>query len=237
MTITEAKDLFLILYDKVTNLAAPGYEDNEIEEFFDKALLQFVKQHYNYKGNKYKEGVEETEKRRKDLSELVREVTLSGGTGNTSDQSSVLPNGEMFDLPVNFLYTMMEEIIISSTDECVDGNRIRVKPITHDEYTEGVRNPWKKPSLEKAWRLDFSRDEDGANTLRHEIIAGSTYTVDKYYVRYLKIPDNVSIVDNITFELHESVHEEIVDIAVRIAAGITDPQSYQIKQAEQNLTE
>ena len=237
MTIQEAKNLFLVLYDKVTNLAAPGYEDSEIEEFFNKALLQFVKHNYNPKGNKYREGFEETEKRRKDLSELTRNVILSGGSANTSSQSGALPNGELFDLPSEFLYTLMEEVVITSSDACYDNKRVKVKPITHDEYTVNVENPWRKPDYDTAWRLDFSRDSTGANTLRHEIITDGTYTVSSYNLRYMKIPNAVSLANNVTFELHEATHAEIVDIAVRMAAGITDPQTYQIKQAEQQVTE
>lgn len=238
MTIVQAKDLFLILYDKVTNLDAPGYVDSEIETFFDKAALQYTKQHYNYKGNKYKEGVEATEKRRKDLSDLTKEINLIGGSGNSSSQVGTLPNGEFFDLPEDFLYTLLEEIVIVSNDECVNGTRLKVKPITHDEYTSNVNNPWRQPSAKNtAWRLDFSRDEEGKSTLRHEIVTDSTFTAGQYYLRYIKIPAPVSIENNVTFELHESTHEEIVDVAVRIAASVTDPSTYQLRQAEQMQTE
>ena len=53
MSAVEMKTLFLILYDKITNLTAPGYEDSEITAFLNKAQLQFVKTRYNYKGNQY----------------------------------------------------------------------------------------------------------------------------------------------------------------------------------------
>jgi hypothetical protein len=240
MTAAEMKTLFLTLYDKVTNFAAPGYEDSEITLFLNKAQLEFVKTRYNYKGNQYFEGFEETEKRRKDLAELTRDVTISGGTANTSDQTGVSPNGEFFDLPEDFLYTLREEILTSSEDKCFDGNRIRVKPVTHDEYTINVTNPFKKPSKDLAWRLDFSRDQNQGSTNdrnRHELITSNDYSVDAYYVRYLKIPSDISITDEIDSELNSSVHEEIVDIAVRIATGITDPQMYQLKLNEQKAGE
>jgi hypothetical protein len=240
MNIAGMKQVFLILYDKVTNLATPGYTDAEITAFINKAQLQFLKTRYNYKGNQYGEGVEETEKRRKDLSELTRDVTITGGSTNTSNQTGVSPNGEFFDLPVGFLYTLREEILATSDDACINGTRIKVKPITHDEYTVNVRNPFKKPSKNVSWRLDFSRDiTQGANNphQRHEIITSADYTVDEYYVRYLKVPIEVSIANGIDCEFNPSVHDEIIDIAVRIATGITDPQSYQLKVNEQKATE
>ena len=237
MTAAELGLLFLRLYDKVTNLAAPGYTQDEIQAFLNKGQLQAVKQRYNYKGNKYQEGVEATEKRRKDLSELVRGTTISASSNN-SDQTGVFPNGVFFDLPEDFLYTLMEEITISHTDACFDGNRIKVKPITHDEYNANIKNPFKKPNEELAWRIDFSHDTvNSTDALRHEIVTNSATSITTYHVRYIKIPTDIDLVNNITSELHEAMHEEIVDIAVRIATGITDPQSYQVKQIEEKLTE
>jgi hypothetical protein len=237
MTAAQLELLFLRLYDKVTNLAAPGYDQAEIQEFLNKAQLQLIKQRYNYKGNKYKEGVESTEKRRKDLSELVRGTDISASSNN-SDQTGVFPNGVFFDLPTDFLYTLIEEITISHDDTCYDGNRIKVKPITHDEYNANIKNPFKKPDEELAWRIDFSHDTvNSTQALRHEIVTNADTTITTYHVRYIKLPIDIDLANGITSELHEAIHEEIVDIAVRIATGITDPQSYQVKQIEEKLTE
>jgi hypothetical protein len=244
MTAAQMKTRFLILYDKITNLAAPGYEDSEITELFNKAQLQFVKTRYNYKGNQYGEGFEETEKRRKDLAELVRNVNLTT-LNQSADQNGVTPFGVFYDLPSEFLYTLREEITISSTDTCVNGDRILVKPITHDEYSINVKNPFSKPDATQAWRLDFSRDLSQGPTndkQRHEVITDGTYTVTLYHVRYLKVPSDILISDDpnipsVDCELNPTVHEELVDAAVRMAAGITDPQSYQIKIMEQKAAE
>jgi hypothetical protein len=237
MTAAELELLFLRLYDKVTNLAAPGYSQEEIQAFLNKAQLQAVKQRYNHKGNKYREGVEATEKRRKDLSELVRGADISASS-NSSDQTGVFPNGVFFDLPEDFLYTLVEEITISHEDSCFDGNRIKVKPITHDEYTANLSNPFKKPDTTTVWRMDFSHDTvNGTDALRHEIITDAATTITTYHVRYIKIPEDIDLINGTTSELHEAMHPEIVDIAVRIATGITDPSAYQVKQVEEKLTE
>ena len=89
MTVSELKDLFLLLYDKVTSSSAPGYEDNEIELFLNKAQLQYVKSHYDFKKNKVKEGIEDTEKRRKELSQLI---TYNNPTVSSS-QTGTFTNG------------------------------------------------------------------------------------------------------------------------------------------------
>jgi len=239
MTAAEMKTRFLILYDKVTNLAAPGYEDTEITEFLNKAQLQFVKHRYQEKANQYYEGFEETEKRRKDLSELVRNSELTSANWS-SDQTGVTPNGVFFDLEEDFLYTLREEATIASSDSCVDGNRITVKPITHDEYSINLMNPFKTPDTTHIWRLDYSRDltQGLTNTKqRHELITDGTYTINTYHVRYLKVPSSIDIVAGLTSELNDSVHGEIVDNAVRIASGITDPGTYKLKVLEQQASE
>lgn len=232
MTATEMKDLFLILYDKITNLAAPGYTDGEISDFLNKAQLQFVKHRYSEKGNKYREGFEETEKRRKDLAQLTRnlEATLS------SDQTGVSPNGYFYDLPKGFMYTLREEATLESSDNCIDGERIYVKPITHDEYAINLLNPFKKPDSSVVWRLDYSNTSPSTSTIstkRHELVTDGSYTIGTYHIRYLKVPSEIDIENSIASELDPAIHDELVDIAVRIAAGITDPGTYQIKLMEQ----
>lgn len=240
MTAAQMKQLFLELYDKLANQAAPGYIDEEINTFLNLGQLEFVKTRYNSKGNQYNEGLEATEKRRKDLSELTRDVVLTGGSLNTSDQTGVSPNGEFFDLPNEFLYTLREEVTLLSSDACVNNTRVLVKPVTHDEYGININNPFKKPSKDRVWRLDFSRDLTTGVTNdrnRHEIITFAGATVDEYFVRYIKLPQVIDIINDIDCELNASVHEEIVAIAVRIATGVTDPGAYQIKAQEQKAME
>jgi hypothetical protein len=235
MTAVEMRDLFFILYDKITNLAAPGYTDDEVSDFLNKAQLQFVKHRYNEKGNKYQEGFEETEKRRKDLAQLTRNLVA----GASSDQTGVSPNGVFYDLPEGFMYTLREEATISSDDACIDGKRIYIKPITHDEYAINLLNPFKQPDHTVAWRLDYSNTApvSGTATKRHELVTDGTYSVGTYHLRYLNMPANIDIAGGITSELDPSVHEEVVDAAVRIAAGITDPGTYQIKVVEEQQGE
>jgi hypothetical protein len=241
MTVQEKHDLFLILYDKVTNLASPGYTDDEIDSFLNKAQDQLVKQRYNFKANPYGDGFEETEKRRKDLSELIRgpkDVNGVLSTLSSSNQNSTLANGEFFDLPEDFLYAISEEVKISSEDSCLDGNIVSVRPITHDYYTLNRKNPFKKPSPDLVWRMDFSREvAETSSAKRHELITDGSFTVDEYYLRYIKRPREIDLSTGIASELDESVHYELVDKAVRIATGITDPQDYQIKTVEEKQSE
>jgi len=249
MTSQEMKTSFLLLYDKITNLAAPGYVDSEISNFLTKAQDRIVKQHYNPQGNKYKDGFEETEKRRKDLSELTRGPRTSAGVMSTivsAEQDEVLDvNGEFYDLPADFLYAITERATVkNSTRACLpDGSYVDIEPKTHDYYNANIKNPFKNPSEELIWRMDFSRVQPGdGNIKRHELITDGTYDVDEYHLRYIKRPVPIDIDGAFTgsiqnSELDESIHEELVDMAVMIATGITNPQEYQIKIAETQKAE
>lgn len=230
------KQEFLILYDKITNFDAPGYEDVEISVFLTKAQERVVLSHIRSLGNKYQEGFEESEIRRKELNELVRGVTI---TTPSATQTNSLPNGVFYDLPDDFLFAISEEITTASTDSCKNGVRLMVKPTTHDELVINTRNPFKKPSiLRYAWRVDYS---DG----KHELITDASFSVAEYHLRYLKtlrpIVIGANTVDGaagpLDCELNNILHKRIIDEAVKIATGITDPEKYQIKNIEQQAGE
>lgn len=236
MIATEMSYEFKVLYDKITNFDAPGYTEEEISRFLSKAQERVVLGYYTSLGNKDREGFEETEARRKDLVELVKGTTISSPSAS---QTGVLPNGTFYDLPTDCLYAISEEVTLESDDDCVDGTRIRVKPITHDEYSINVRNPFKKPHKRLVWRLDY-------NTRRHELVTDGTYDITDYHLRYIKKPNPIITAIGITIEgvtgvqncqLNDILHRRIIDEAVKIATGITDPEDYQIKTIEQKEAE
>jgi hypothetical protein len=221
MTANNMADEWEIYFDKVTNFDSPGYEDTEISLLLTKAEERFFFQ--NYTGsNKLREGFEETEKRRKDLSELISNANV---TVSSTDQTGILPNGTFYDLPTNFLYSIKEEVTIASDDACANGNRIKVKPITHDEYTVNLENPFKQPYDELVWRLDYSR-ETTITAKRHELITDGSYTVSAYHLRYLKRLPGITVnrtttTNQVNSLLDESTHRRIIDMAVEIALEIT----------------
>tara|TARA_B110000259_G_scaffold165744_1_gene192800 strand:+ start:3430 stop:4152 length:723 start_codon:yes stop_codon:yes gene_type:complete len=240
MIAAEMQEEFLILYDKITNFDAPGYESDEISRFLSRAQERFVLHVYNPMGNKYLTGFEGTEKRRKDLSALVRNAELTSATLQAGSKS----DGTFFELPTDFLYTIQEEADISSTDSCYSNSKgVEVKPITHDYYLKNKKNPYKKPYGELIWRLDFSNN---GTAKRHELVTDAATTVSKYKVRYIKKPIPIITATGITIEgvtgisnceLSAITHRAIVDEAVAIAAGITNPETFQIRRGEAGLAE
>ena len=240
MDAAEMQEEFLILYDKITNFDAPGYTDEEISRFLSRAQERFILHVYNPMANKYVTGFEGTEKRRKDLSALVRDVDITPAILQTGAKA----DGKFFELPTDFLYTIQEEAEISSSDPCYNPSTgVEVKPITHDYYLKNKKNPYKKPYGELIWRLDFSPN---VAAKRHELITDTATTVTKYSVRYIKKPDPIITDATVTIEdvtgvknceLHPITHRAIVDEAVAIAAGITNPETFQIRRMEAGLSE
>ena len=254
MTANELANEFEIRYDKITNFAAPGYEDDEISALLNDATERFIKSVYQPKGNRYREGFEGTEKRRKDLSELIRgpkDLTGTLVTSIAADQDQIVQYGRMFNLPTDFWLAIYEEAL-TDEDDCTSSTtpkaklRVRIEPVTHDEYVINKKNPYRKPYIDAndgmVWRLDFSREAIGTNPKRHELVTDGTFNVTEYYLRYVKKPrkivvDRTTPANQVDCELDEMTHSEIVDIAVRRAVGITDPKEYQIKLAEEQNKE
>jgi len=231
---------FDIRYDAITSLGAPGYTDEEKSSFLTQAQERLVKRKYTARGNKYFRGFEGSEKRRKDLSELMRTANLNNANLSAS-QADVHRNGFFYDLPTDLLYTV-SEVVTTNIEDCdlststqTVYTQIEVEPVTHDEYNININNPHKRPYNKLVWRMDY-------NTNIHELITDGLYTVENYFIRYIKRPINI-VVDTVTpinqvdSELDDSVHREIVDEAITIAVSVTKPEEYQIKQAENQQAE
>lgn len=113
MTAAQFKQEFLTGYNAISSFGAPGYKDWEISTFLTKAQERIVLKRLNALGNKYRDGVEQTEKRRVDLSLLTTSALLSPA----ALQNGVTENSVLFSLPANFLYTLNERAIIN-VDDC-----------------------------------------------------------------------------------------------------------------------
>jgi len=124
---------------------------------------------------------------------------------------------------------------------------VPVKPITHDEYIVNIDNPFKQPTYKDeglVWRIDYTKSPTYMTTVsnRHELITNKDFMVVRYNSRYIKRPDaivvdTVNISNQVNCKLDESTHLEIVDIAVRIASGITDPNTYKLKDIQVQTSE
>ena len=130
---------------------------------------------------------------------------------------------------------------------------VEVDPIDDDFYTANKDNPYKKPSIEKIWRVDAG----GFYSKEHEYITDGTFTLTTIHLhidrkpRAIIVPETTSVqydaldgsIDGIYFVdfdtgleclLDQSVHRDIVDKAVKLAyAALQDQTGFQISSVQE----
>jgi hypothetical protein len=134
-----------------------------------------------------KASFENSEKRRRTMNELVTSYSQST---QTSSSRGLTKESVFYAIPSNVFYIVNEQVTFISTDSCLNGKVVMVKPITHDEFKVSYTNPFRKPNRNKAWRLDISKES--ANSVV-EII--SSETLSSYDIRYVKAPKPIIIED------------------------------------------
>ena len=227
MTVAEMHIQFKVGLDKTDSLNYPNFEPEEIDLWLNKAQEKFIKSRYSH--DVKRETFEETQKRTDDLREVVVQVDLNP-SGN---QVPVKPNGVLFQLPDGtfggipiYWFAINEECSVkwqNCNNEYVY-RRKNVKPIQHDDYNKIIGDPFNKPNKNKIVRLMH-----GGNA---ELISDGTFIIDTYHLRYIKRPEQVSLVNNNNCELADHTHTEIVNMAVGMALENTANPRYQSQMVE-----
>lgn len=206
-------DLLLSSFNTSSDIKLDEYEKSvfltDAQEFYVLSL---------YNGVRDKEGFELTEEMRRYLSSLIREAELSPIT-NSTGILGIDSKSKFFTLPENLWFITFESVKLSD-GKCEEMMTQEVYPVRQDEYHKIRKNPFRGANLRRALRLDLSDDVV-------EII--SNYTVASYYVRYLRKLKPIVLQDftgDIAIngvseatdcELHESLHERILELAVQMA--------------------
>ncbi|MGK2864891.1 MAG: hypothetical protein ACSLE0_23365 [Chitinophagaceae bacterium] len=239
MTVLEFSNEFDIAYNGIASNSAPPIDLYEKSVYLTRAQLEIVNTYYNPLGNKYKQGFEQSEKRRADLRELLR---TGVSTIAIATDDGVSDDSQFFRIPNNTYLIIQEKAKISSDDECINGNYISVVPKTHDEFNIQHKNPFKEPDKNVIWRLDYYAIS--GNNKNVELV--SPYTITEYKYRYLKYPEPIILtslatafpgetlsIDGIstvqTCKLGEGIHREILNRAVEMATADYKPQDIAVK--------
>lgn len=240
MTNREFRQQFDISYNAIASMSSPGIDDFELSVYLTTAQLQVIKNYYDPLSNRKQKGFEATEKRRRDLNQLVKDYKTSDIISN---ESNIHPEAKFYTIPNDLFLIVNEKVKITSND-CYNGKTITVRPVSYDEYDVQIDNPFEKPYEKLAWRLDLSNVN---NTKVVEII--SPYNISgslEYQIRYIKYPKPIIITnlntafpsDNLTIdeiftetscELNTEICREILDRAVLLALADYKPQGLQVK--------
>lgn len=237
MLVEEMGDIFDILYNNIMSNAVPGLNEYEKSVFLTKAEYELVKNYFNPQGNKYREGFDDSAKRRIDFSMLMQTATLT-----RSSQQGFNPNSVLYSLPSNILVIVNEQVVLKS-GSTVRGIR-QVIPISYDEYTRLMSRPYKQPLKSQAWELMTGQNSSKAVV---ELILNNndkSYTPE-FKIRYVRKPNPIIIEDldvvsiegiseKTECELDPAIHQEIVQRAVELAkAAYSSDQSGQAQMQNQ----
>ena len=219
---------FDLLLNSYAVSAGFGSTDNpvtiELDEYEKSQLLTKSQEDevlslYNGK-NTSGEGFEHTEELRRYLAPLIQEKELSPIETSNGKPLGMESSSKFFTLPDDLWFITYERALVAG-EECEYRAKQEVYPVRQDEYHKIRKNPFRGVSDRRALRLDLSE-----NVI--EII--SKLGVTSYYVRYLRKLKPIVLVDlsgeglsinGVTTptecELHESLHQRILDRAVAMA--------------------
>lgn len=204
---------FDILYNNISSNKAPGLNEYEKSVFLTKAQEQIVTELYSGRNTTYN-SFEETEEQRRYLNTLV-ETKACNKHKNTIQNpfETVSDNSTLFDLPNNVLFITYESARVNSKE-------VDVHPVSQDELSKILKNPFRGPSNNRVLRLDI-----GDNIV--ELI--SVNDIFSYKIRYIRKPNPIILTDleddlsingiseESECELDSSLHRTILDRAVALA--------------------
>ena len=165
---------------------------------------------------------EETEELRRYLSNLVCEAELSPITTTDGKPLGIESTSKFFTLPKDLWFITYESVALEK-GKCESHFSMEVVPVRQDEYHKIKKNPFRGANDRRALRLDLA---DGVV----EIV--SKFPVTEYYIRYIRKLKPIILVD-LTNEgldiegehevmgsdVHESLHQRILERAVELAIG------------------
>lgn len=202
-------------FDNKEILDSVEFDEYEKSYYLTQAQEEMVIALYSGK-NATGESFEATEEMRRYLANLVKEASLSPISNATGAILGMGSNSKFFTLPEDCWYITYESVS-TSDHKCDSYNPMDVFPVTQDDYNRVKRNPFRGANNRRALRLDLA---DGVI----EIVC--KYTVSSYYVRYLRKPNPIVLVNlpndltvggvgiQTACRLHEALHQKILERAV-----------------------
>lgn len=225
MDFSNGFDTLLNSYAREANFGEAAFngtvvlDEYEKSQFLTKAEEDIVLELYTGRNN-YRESFETTEEMRRILSILVKEASFSPIASSSELPLGVDSHSKFFTLPEDLWFITYESAIVSD-GKCGDNSRLEIYPVRQDEYHTLKKNPFRGANDRRVLRLDLS---EGVVELV------SKYTVSSYYVRYLRRPKPIVLIDldgddmaingvseATPCELHESLHQRILERAVMLA--------------------
>lgn len=207
MTVQQMHVAFKIGLDKIDSLNYPNFTANEIDFLLNQAQERFVKQRYGL-NNISRKPIESDQKRTDDLRALITNSVLQFEQYDPTENIDV--NARFVKLPDNYWFAINERCTISYSD-CKSSSKedvVWVRTINHDEFSMVINNPFEGPNKDKVLRLMFGNNM--------EIIKHKDVDLVNYQLRYIRKPVSINLQNNVSCELADHTHSEIVNEAIMI---------------------
>ena len=237
MTGQQAIDAFRIYFDRVTSFSAPGYLDAEILLFLNNAQDQFIKDKVFGK-NFQPPAFQDNEKRVVDIQPLVLKTGISSSFRSTDANygSTAWTYSKIDILNGRVLYVLQFEVQVTRTNPILAVEWVRcqrIKDTQADKFTQSSinRTHFIKPKLlDDATRYIVLNDYyTTLNTDARIVAVRIPYPILQASTEFTGVYDAVSM------NLHASIHQEIVNIAVEQALqAIADPR-WQSKVTQEQI--
>ena len=248
MTASEMSYEFDVGYDRITNFDAPGYEPREKSTFLTKAQEDLVVE--VQRGNAHSELTKRV------LDVLKTDVPILAAAMSAGPYT----NSFWADLPTTvYAFDIVNEtaVLTPTTNHFYTGqvfSDVKVKPVDDDYYHANIKNPYKKPSHELVWRLDYGENDAGwKGKVVYVIEANQVLT--SVNIHYYRKPSPIIIQDanyavgetldgvdlngshtaaDLNCELNKITHRTIVDRAIKLAyAALQDEKGFQISSVQE----
>lgn len=224
MTIKEFHINFEIELDKTQDFEYASFQPEQIDYWLNKAQDRFIKDRL-YPKNPNEKGFEGNQKKIDDLKSLVKKTASITPTVTDNTYYSQLPND----------YLHLTRHRCTTNDSTCGTKTVGGIQIQTDDINILLRDPfWKPIAEEPLYYLE-------GNKIVYEKIIG--FTIVSTTLNYVKIPVKLKLgteyivtdVD-VNCELDESIHNEILDIAVSMVLENIESQRYQTNLNELNKT-
>lgn len=233
MNITQAHIEFREALDRLDSSNFPDFQPEQVDYILNEAYNRFIKERYTG-NNPARTGAELTQKRIDDLRDLI--ITSFASTSLNTIETNV------YNISLNSLYTdenrtssattqymfyFRGRVKVSSTT--CGSNYVPIKIYDHNEIDEIILDPLKQPVLYEP--IGYF---EGDNLC---VVTDGTFTVDNFKLTYIKIPVEVSLTNNITFETAPHTHKEIITLATYVALENIESSRQQTQLQAQSMIE
>jgi hypothetical protein len=184
------------------------FNDVEKDNFLNEAQIEFVDTRYAQ--------FEFNEKRREELNVLVRK------------EEFYLSNEINLSVIEDFVYVIS---LGAKVNLCGKSYRMKVSPEQHDDEFENDNDPFNKVTSRNLKYIQYNNGTENIIKVKSDGIP------ERLYLTYLKYPVKVSFANNVSCELNEVAHKQIVDIAIRMMMQPSEDQNYQVQINEINNQE